>query len=368
MNKTVCKRCVLDSSIEDLKFNSSGICNYCEDFDSQIKNYIFSNHQIKKRLRDLKLEIEKDGKHKEFNCIMGMSGGVDSSFVAHLAGQLNLRPLVVHLDNSWNSEIAVGNVKKIISKLNFQLQTHVIKWNEFRDLQRAYFKASVVDVEVPTDHAITAIVYKLASKYKIKHVLSGGNYRTEHGLPKSWRWDKLDYKNLKDIHRRYGSLKLKTYPTIDNFKFNFWYRGIKRIKQHLPLNYINFKRGEASEILSNEYDWRDYGGKHHESLFTKFYQAYVLPRKFNIDKRKAHFSSLIRNGEMLREEALRLLETLPYSNEDLMIEKPYVLKKLGFKESEFDKIMESKKVPHEFFNNDQSLKNFLNRVKSELRN
>tara|TARA_B100000212_G_scaffold45845_1_gene29601 strand:+ start:18224 stop:19333 length:1110 start_codon:yes stop_codon:yes gene_type:complete len=361
--KIICKRCVLDNTIEDIHFNLEGICNYCEEFNQEIQNYTFSDSEIKRNLDNLSKQIQDDGRSKEFNCIMGMSGGVDSSYVAHLAGQLELKPLVVHLDNSWNSETAVRNVNKIVTKLNFQLSTHVINWNEFKDIQKSYFHASVVDLEVPTDHAITAIIYKLASQYGIKHVLSGGNYRTEHGLPKSWRWDKLDYRNLKDIHKRFGSKALKTYPTIGNFSFTVWHRGIKRVKQHLPLNLVNFRRSEATDILKNEYDWTDYGGKHHESIFTKFYQTYVLPKKFSIDKRKAHLSCLIRNEEMSRDKALDELQSPPYSNEDLAIEKPYVLKKLGFDEEEFEKIIEKEQVAHDFFRNEKKLKELINKLK-----
>jgi len=367
MQKTsICKRCVLDTSLEELKLDEVGVCNFCNEFDNQISSYTFSHEEVRKKLGLLAEIIKRGRKSKEFNCIMGMSGGVDSSYVAHLAGELNLRPLVVHLDNSWNSEIAVKNVQNIVSKLGFKLHTHVIDWNEFKNLQKSYFKASVVDLEVPTDHAISAIIYKLAAKHGIKHVLSGGNYRTEHGLPKSWRWDKLDLRNLKAIHKSHGELKLNSYPVISNLTFNFWYRGILRIHQHLPLNYVNFKRNEAVETLKEKYDWKDYGGKHHESLFTKFYQSYVLPMKYNIDKRKAHLSCLIRNLEIDREDALNLIETPTYSNEDLAIEKPYVLKKLEFSESEFENIMNTNVKSHEEYKNEKLIKDFINKIKSKI--
>ena len=366
-NISICKRCVLDTSIPELVLGKDGICNFCRDFDSQIDNYILSKEQVKEKLANLSRLIKQDGGANEFNCIMGMSGGVDSSYVAHLAGQLELKPLVVHLDNSWNSEIAVKNVKNIVSKLDFKLHTHVINWKEFKDLQKSYFKASVVDLEVPTDHAITAIIYKLATRHGIKHVLSGGNYRTEHGLPRSWRWDKLDLRNLRHIHKSYGTVKLESYPTINNLKFNIWHRGFLRINQHLPLNFVNFKRNAATELLKQEYDWRDYGGKHHESLFTKFYQSHVLPKKYNIDKRKAHLSCLIRNFEMDRTEALNILQAPAYSNEDLAIERPYVLKKLGFSEVEFENFLEEKANPHESFKNEQFIKDFLHSMKNLIR-
>lgn len=366
-NFSVCKRCVLDTSIAELTLNNDGICNFCEEFDDQISHYLLSKEEVERKLNELSILIKKDRGSREFDCIMGMSGGVDSSYVAHLAGELGLRPLVVHLDNSWNSEIAVKNVKNIVSKLNFKLHTHVINWNEFKDLQKSYFKSSVVDLEVPTDHAITAIIYKLAAQHGIKHVLSGGNYRTEHGLPKSWRWDKLDLRNLKHIHKDFGTVKLKSYPTINNLKFNLWYRGLLRIKQHLPLNLVNFKRNEATLILKEKYDWRDYGGKHHESIFTKFYQAHVLPQKYNIDKRKAHLSCLIRNLEIKREEALDILKAPTYSNNDLAIEKPYVLKKLGFSESEFDDLLKYDSISHDKYRNERSLKEFIDSIKHTLR-
>ena len=364
--QSICQRCVLDNSVSEIVIDKAGVCNFCKDFDEQISDYVLSDEQVNLKLTKLSDLIKKEGSSKEFDCIMGMSGGVDSSYVAHLAGELGLRPLVVHLDNSWNSEIAVKNVKNIVTKLDFKLHTHVINWNEFKDLQKSYFKASVIDLEVPTDHAITAIIYQLASRHGIKHVLSGGNYRTEHGLPKSWRWDKLDLRNLNHIHKSHGNLKLKSYPKISNTKFNFWYRGFLRIQQHLPLNLVNFKRNEATNILKENYDWRDYGGKHHESLFTKFYQSHVLPNKYKVDKRRAHLSCLIRNNEMSRSEALEILQAPTYSNEDLAIERPYVLKKLGFSESEFDNFLEADAVPHETYKNEKSIKNFITRLKKIL--
>ena len=361
---SACKECILDDSLIDVNLDKNGVCNFCNEFKSNKSLYFIPQEESDKKLKELKQEVEKGTSNNQYNCIIGMSGGVDSSYVAHLAGQLELRPLVVHLDNSWNSEIAVKNVKKIVDKLNFDLFTHVINWQEFKDLQRAYFYSSVIDLEVPTDHAITAIIYQQARKHGIKNVLSGGNYRTEHGLPRSWRWDKLDLRNLNHIHSSFGKLKLKSYPKINNLKFLLWHRGVSRIKQHLPLNAVNFKRSDAVDLLQKEYEWKDYGGKHHESIFTKFYQSYVLPKKFKVDKRKAHFSCLIRNEEISRDEALQKVESPAYSNSDLAIEMPFVLKKLDFSQEEFEILMAKDQIDHSHYRNEIRIKSFIESLKS----
>ena len=234
-------------------------------------------------------------------------------------------------------------------------------------IQRSFFFASVIDIEVAADNAINAILWNQVDKNKIKHVLSGGNYRTEHGLPRSWRWDKLDKRNLKDIHKRFGTKKITSYPKMGNLEFIFKFRILKNIKQHLPLNKVNYKRYEAVDLLSQNYGWQDYGGKHFESLFTKFYQAYVLPVKFGIDKRKVHLSSLIRNKEITRDEALEIIQVPAYSKYNLEIDKPFVLKKLSFSEEEFESVMTKKPIDHSFYKNELKIKKFIKKSKKILR-
>tara|TARA_B100000989_G_scaffold229542_1_gene176445 strand:+ start:16569 stop:17669 length:1101 start_codon:yes stop_codon:yes gene_type:complete len=365
--KKYCEKCVLDDSVSNFHLNEKGICNYCIEHDLSHKSYSFTADQSKDLLRKIAEQIKKDGKNKKYDCILGMSGGVDSSYVAYLAGKLNLRTLVVHVDNGWNSEIAVRNIQKIISKLNFDLYTHVLNWEHFKDLQRAFFFSSVLDIEVAADNAINAIVWGQVSKHGIKHVISGGNFATEHGLPRDWRWDKLDKRNLNHIHKLFGSKKITSHPKISNFHLLLWFRLFRNIKQHLPLNAINYNRTEAVKLLKEEFDWKDYGGKHHESIFTKFYQSYVLPKKFNIDKRKAHLSALIRNKEITKEIALKELSKPLYEEVDLIREKSFILKKLGFSNEDFEKIMSEAPIKHDHYKNEKRIKNYIEKVKAFLK-
>jgi N-acetyl sugar amidotransferase len=360
----LCSRCVLDTTDPDIVFNEKGVCNYCDEFD-EIFGKIEHNQQD---LDNLIAEIKTEGAGKEHNCLLGLSGGVDSSYLAYLAYENGLNPLIVHFDNGWNSELAVSNIQKIVDKLGFGLETYVIDWKEFRDLQRAFIKASVVDIEMLTDHAIFAAMYKIARQNKIKYILSGTNYATESGMPPSWTWSKRDLRNIKAIHKRFGEEKLKTFPTLGKWKWLFLkYSGIGVTFVEL-LNYLDYKKSEAISILEKEFGWRYYGGKHYESIFTKFYQAYILPEKYGIDKRKAHLSSLIRNKEITRKEALEQLSLPLYTEQELVDDKRYVLKKLGFSEKEFDNIMKLPPCPHNFYPSSETLMNYLRTLRGKLVN
>lgn len=345
----------MDSSDPDITFDESGVCNHCLRAAALAPKYEFSAVDASKRLALLADEVRNAGSGRRYNCILGVSGGIDSSYVAYLAGQMRLTPLVVHFDNGWNSEIAVSNIKSIVEKLGFDLHTEVIDWEEFRDLQRAFLKASVIDIEMISDHAIFASMYRLARQNNIRHVLSGTNFRTEHTMPHSWYWRKQDLVNLKAIHRKYGDLPLRTFPTLTTFRFQASRKLGLGQKYVEPLNNMNYVRSEAMETLAKEFGWRYYGGKHYESVFTKFYQAYVLPEKFGVDKRRAHFSDLIHNGEKSRSEALEELEKPAYDSTALETDKAYVLKKLGFSDLEFAAIMAEKPRSHLEFASDQRL-------------
>lgn len=358
-----CVRCVMDTSDRDITFDIEGVCSHCHHFDSQLSRFVLSKSESDLRLQALTSEVSRNKGSKKYDSILGLSGGIDSSYVALLARMYGLNPLVVHFDNGWNSEIAVSNIKKIVDKLGFDLYTYVIDWEEFRDIQRAFIKASVVDIEMVSDHAIFASMFNIARNHGIKYVLSGTNFCTEHTMPKSWYWRKQDLANLKSIHSRYGELKLKSYPMLGTLRFQAarklgW--GQRYVEM---LNVIPYRRDEAIEILKREFDWQYYGGKHYESVFTKFYQAYVLPEKFGIDKRRAHFSDLIHNKELLRSTALELLAHPPYANSDLQSERAYVLKKLGFSQLEFEQIMKEPPVPHSSFKSDQCLVDALIKVR-----
>ncbi len=335
----VCSKCILDNiDYPEISFDEHGVCNMCKAYDEISAKHIALNENKENSLSKLVAEIKELGVNHEYDCILGLSGGVDSSFVAFKAKELGLRPLIVHLDNGWNSELAVKNIENIVRKLGFDLYTHVINWNEFRDLQLSYFKASVVDIEALTDHAINAILHKMASVHGIKYILSGENIVTEGRIPPNWAHLKNDLINIKDIHSKYGKIPIKTFPTLGVIKL-FFYRKIKRIKTIPLLDYIDFNKNSAKEIIMRELEWRDYGGKHYESVFTRFYQSYILPVKFHADKRKSHYSTLICSGQMTRNEATDLIKLPTYDKEKLKDDKEFVLKKLGLTEAEFDEMM-----------------------------
>ncbi len=351
-----CAVTVMDNIADpDIRFDDKGICNYYYEYIQAEKSEVLKGPAGEKMLQQLAGKIRAAGQGKAYDCLIGLSGGVDSTYVAYLVKQLGLRPLAVHLDNGWNSELAVKNVENIITKLNFDLYTLVVNWEEFKDIQLAYLHASVVDIEVVSDHAIFATMYKLAKEKNIGYIISGTNIVTEYIMPPAWLYHKMDFANLRDIHNRYGKLKLKTYPTFDFSKY-LYYSALLRLTPISILNYVPYNKKEIKEFIKKELDWRDYGGKHYESIFTKFYQAYILPEKFRIDKRKAHLSTLICSGQLTKEEALRELEQPLYSPSELAADKEYVLKKLGLSEAEFIAIMKLPVRRHQEFKTDTRLK------------
>ncbi len=366
----ICKKCVMDTSDPDIQFDQEGICNHCRQAEEYLSKYQFTEEQEAANLAAIKEQIRL-AKKGPYDCLVGVSGGVDSSYVVYLAWKMGLNPLCVHFDNGWNSNIAVSNIHKMIAQCGFDLQTYVIDWNEFRDLQRAFFKAGVVDIEMLTDHAITAIMFGLAKKNKLKYILSGTNYSTEHGLPASWVWRKQDLTNIKHIHQQFGSIRrLKHYPTLSSWKFMLL-RNFKLGFRYIEiLNQVNYSKNKAISTLSEQFGWQNYGGKHYESVFTKFYQAYYLPEKFGFDKRKVHLSAQIRNGEIAREEAINVLSQPPVSGPEFEEEKAYVLKKLGFSEKEFDDIMSSPVREHTYYPSDEKWRqlwlSFKKRVKKSV--
>ena len=358
MNNT-CKKCVLDSSTPNtnLILDENGICNNCKNYEDFASKSILSL-PITEREFQLNLLIEKikkSGEKKEYDCILGISGGLDSAYLAIRAYELGLRPLVVHFDNGWNSELAVANINNTITKLGYNLQTYVINWEEFKDIQLAYLKASVIDIEVPTDQFIYATLYEIAYKYGIKYILDGNNIETEF-WGGSWKWsfDKLDLVNLRNIHKQFGTIKLNKYPKLGKFQ-RYFYSNIVGIESAYILNYLPYNKKNVESILKEKLNWQDPGGKHYESIFTRFYQGYILPRKFNVDKRKSHLSNLIWSKQITREEALEILKKPTYDlnlqDEDLN----YILKKFELTEAEFEKIMNSPIVPHEYYGTDSAI-------------
>jgi N-acetyl sugar amidotransferase len=337
-----------------IRFDSEGICNYYHEYKAAEKQ-VLTGTVGEEKLAQLATAIKAKGKGKQYDCLIGLSGGVDSTYVAYLVKKLGLRPLAVHLDNGWNSELAVKNIENIIQKLGIDLYTLVVNWQEFKDIQLAYLKASVVDIEVVSDHAIFATMYKLARQHNIGYIISGTNIVTEFIMPPTWLYKKMDFSNLKDIHHQYGKVKLKTYPSFD-FKKYVYYSAVLKLVPVSILDYVPYNKAAIKQFITKELDWRDYGGKHYESLFTKFYQAYILPEKFKIDKRKAHLSTLICSGQISKEEALRELELPLYQPDQLKQDKEYVLKKFGLSVSEFEEIMQAHPRKHEEFKSDTRLK------------
>ena len=351
-----CTLTVMDNIADpDITFDSNGICNYYFEYKEAEKNEVFQGDEGKKRLNVYVDKIKKSGNGKKYDCLIGVSGGVDSTYVAWLVKDLGLRPLAVHLDNGWNSELAVKNIESLTQKLGIDLFTLVINWKEFRDIQLSYLKASVVDIEVVSDHAIFASMYKLAKEKKIGYIISGTNNVTEYIMPSSWLYKKMDFANLKDIHKKYGTIRINSYPYLD-FKKYIYYSSVLKLIPVSILNFIPYNKKRIKEFISQELNWRDYGGKHYESIFTKFYQAYILPEKFHIDKRKAHLSTLICSGQISKKEALEELQLPLYDEKDLEIDKEYVIKKLGIDKKQFNEIMHTPIRKHEEFKSDTKLK------------
>jgi aminotransferase len=298
--------------------------------------------------------LKQEGKGKQYDCIMGLSGGVDSSYLAHfVTKKLGLRPLIVHVDSGWNSELAVNNIQNIVERLNLDLHTLVLDWEEIKDLQLAFFKSGIANLDVPQDHAFVASLYREARKFGIKYVLNGGNMATESILPHAWGYDASDATHLKGIHKKFGTIPLKTYPIYSDYQKLFYYPFVLKMKVFRPLEYLPYSKVEAKKLLKEELGWRDYGGKHYESVYTKFFQAYYLPTKFGYDKRKAHLASLIVSGQMTRDEALEELKQPLYDPKELEQDKLFFSKKLGLTIEEFEKIMAEKPTTYKDFPNHQ---------------
>jgi N-acetyl sugar amidotransferase len=361
----ICSRCILDTTDPNIEFDEKGVCNHCRGYEKIAQRRVFKGVEGEKKFEELVKKIKEDGKGLKYDCIIGLSGGVDSTYVAYITKKAGLKPLAVHLDNGWDSELAVKNVENILKKLNIDLFTYVLDWDEFRDLQVAYFKASVIDIEVLTDHAITATLYDIANERGIKYILSGSNTVTEAIMPPSWSYHKNDLVNLKAIHKQFGTVKLKRFPILGIFRKTY-FQLIKGIKSIPILNYVEYVKKDAKQVIARELGWKDYGGKHYESIFTRFYQAYILPRKFNADKRKAHLSTLICSGQITREEALKGMQEELYPAEMLKQDKEYVLKKLGFSEEDFEKIMNLPVRDHGYYKSSLKRLNFLRDVQAFL--
>lgn len=355
MNKEYYRQCsisVMDNISDlDIKFDDKGICNYYYEYLAAEKEQgLLGEAGRKKQLEWARKIKSKPGKNG-YNCILGLSGGADSTYLAYLAKELGLNPLLVHFDYGWNTEIATINVQNTVKFSGFDLYTVVMDWEEFRSLQRSYFKASVLDLDVPADHMIFGALFETAKKFNIKFVLSGNNVWTEHTLPKSWNYNKFDLVNLKNIHKAFENTPLKQLPALGLWQYAYYQLALN-VERVNFLNWQEYNRTDILKIIEKELGWKNYGGKHQESVFTRFYQGYILPNKFKIDKRKAHLSNLIFAGQLTKEEALEELAKPPYDEKLIKQDYEFVAKKLGFSLEEFDHVLTQPNVPHEHYGTD----------------
>lgn len=351
----VCTRCVMDTTDPEITFDDRGVCHHCHEYDRMTKVTINSGEQGRRKLDEHVSRIKSDGVGKRYDCVIGVSGGVDSTFVAYTVKQLGLRPLAVHLDNGWDSEIAVGNISAALQKLGIDLDTLVIDWEEFKDIQLAFLRAGVPDCEIPSDHAIVASVHQTAARLGVRHTIWGYNTKTESHLPHAWSQGHYDWGYIKAIHRRYGSGRTKTFPHMRFIDYVSGY-GWTQTRFNL-LDYIDYSKKEALKVLERDLGWRSYGGKHHESVYTRWYQGWFLPVRFGYDKRKTHLSSLICSGEITREAALRELEQPTYAPDLQRADTEYVMKKFGLAQAEFDAIMHAPKRTFDEFSSHWKLRN-----------
>ena len=348
MNRTykICTNCVMDTSDPEITFDSEGVCNHCNNFEKITKKKWYPNEEGQQRWASIVKKIKNEGRNQDYDCIIGLSGGVDSSYLAIKVKEMGLRPLVVHVDAGWNSELAVANIETVVKYCDFDLHTYVVNWEEMRDLQLAYLKSGIANQDAPQDHAFFSSLYHFSVKNGIKYVISGGNLATESIFPTSWHWSAMDADNLHAIHNKFGTKKLKNYKTIGFYELYFYYPFIKKMKTIRPLNFMPYIKSEALEELKEKVGYKEYARKHGESLFTKFFQNYWLPMKFGYDKRKPHLSSLIVSGQMTREEALIEAGRPLYDEKELKDDKEYIAKKLGVSDAEFEKILQVR--PHDY--------------------
>jgi N-acetyl sugar amidotransferase len=338
----ICSNCIMDTTDPHITFDERGWCDYCNNYHDNIVPNWHPNEKGEKMLAKVIEQIKRDGKGRDHDCLIGVSGGVDSSYVTYLAkAKFGLRPLIFHVDAGWNSQQAVNNIEKLVDGLGLDLHTEVIDWQEMKDLQLAFFKAQVPHIDTPQDHAFFAALYNFAAKRGFKYILTGANYSTECVRePLEWHYHASDLRQLKDIHKRFGKRPLKTFPTADIFKFKLYYRFIKGVRVVKPLNSVPFIKENAMQELVDKFGWQKYAHKHYESRFTRFYEGYWLPTKFGYDKRRAHFSSLILTGQMTREEALKRIAQKAYDEETIGQDFEYIATKLGLSVAELQQIMD----------------------------
>lgn len=356
-----CTRCVMDTTARVITFDDQGQCNYCTDFLRDASKVVFEDPAEKQaRLDELVGRVKRDGKGKSYDCIVGVSGGVDSSWALVKAVELGLRPLAVHMDNGWNSELAQNNIANLVRTLGVDLYTHVINWDEYRNLMQAFFDADVIDIELLYDNAMLAVNYQQAQKYNLNYILSGSNAATEGmTLPEGWNWYKRDKRNIFAIARKFGNAKIKTFPTFStvDFLINQFIRNIKWVPF---LDYIPYEKENSLNLLEKDFGYKRYPYKHYESIFTRFYQGYILPEKFQVDKRLTHLSTLVMSGQMTREAAIDSLSGIAYESQERLDEDiTYFLKKMGWSRDQLEIYLRRPEVSHAAYPTEKPLKDFL---------
>jgi aminotransferase len=332
----ICTRCILDTSDPEISFDLEGVCNHCRAFDAVISKGWHPNKHGEEMLHAKIMEIKAAGVGKKFDCIIGLSGGIDSSYLAIKLKEYDLRVLAVHVDAGWNSELAVHNIERIVDYCGFEYYSEVLNWREVADLQLAFLKSGVANQDVPQDHGFFATLYKFAMQQKIKYVINGGNIATESVFPANWHHSPMDAICLNDIHRRFGTMRLKSYRTISFFEYYIYFPFILGMKVFRPLNYMPYDKRDALKELLEKVGYKEYDTKHGESVFTRFFQNHFLIKRFGYDKRRPHLSCLILSGQLTREAALEAMKQAPYNEKDLAQDRAFVARKLGISEVELD--------------------------------
>jgi N-acetyl sugar amidotransferase len=364
----VCTFCVMDDSVPTITFDAHGRCNCCTSALARLPHEWWPNEEGERRMQAMAERLRAAGRGKPYDCMVGLSGGIDSAYLAHLAvRKLGLRVLAVHVDGGWNSEPAVCNIESLVRHLGLDLHTYVVEWREMRDLQLAFLRASVQNQDIPQDHAFFSTLYRTAMRYGLRYFLSGVNFASESIIPPAWGHPYMDTRHIRALHARFGSVPLETYPFMGLLEFLWYSRVTRRLTVFRPLNYMAYDKEKAKEELSHSYDWKDYGGKHQESRFTKFYQDIYLPRKYDFDKRRLHLSSLIVSGQMTREMAFAELKTPLVLPEQERRDIRFVAKKLQVPAAELENLLARPPVPHRQYPGSASLYAAIAGVRGTLR-
>jgi len=353
----ICTNCIMDTSDSNIVFDDRGWCDYCNNFHRNILPHWHPDARGEAEIMGVAERIRRDGEGKDHDCLIGISGGVDSSYVTYIATErLGLRPLLFHVDAGWNSQEAVNNIEKLVDGIGVDLHTEVVDWPEMQDLQLAFFKAQVPHLDTPQDHAFFAGLYNFAARHGFRYILTGANYSTECVRePLEWHYHASDLRQLKDIHRRFGTRALETFPTSGIFTFKLYYRFVKGIRVVKPLNHVPYLKEDAMDMLVEQFGWQRYSHKHYESRFTRFYEGYWLPAKFGFDKRRAHFSSLILTGQMTRDEALSAIALPAYDEETIAQDFEYVATKLELEVAELRELFEGPNRSYRDYKNSMGL-------------